>query len=84
MVPADSFPEYERESSTANLIKDLVHSLDTGEPPRGGVRCAYASTELIFGIIESHLNNGARIPLPLENSKVRLDRSPSARQPRVK
>ena len=83
MVPADVFPEYKRESSTANLIKDLVSSLDTGEPTRGGVRCAYASTELIFGIIESHLNNGARIPLPLENSKIRLDRNPSARQPRV-
>ncbi|RKU30787.1 hypothetical protein C6497_03675 [Candidatus Poribacteria bacterium] len=82
MVP-DTFPEFERESSTANLIKDLVHSLDTGEPPRGGVRCAYASTELIFGIIQSHLNDGARIPLPLENSKIRLDRSPSARQPRI-
>ena len=83
MVPADIFPEYKRESSTANLIKDLVSSLDTGEPTRGGVRCAYASTELIFGIIESHLNNGARILLPLENSKIRLDRNPSARQPRV-
>ncbi len=77
------FPEFERTSSTANLIKDLVRALDTGEPTRGGVRCAYASTELIFGVIESHLRNGARVELPLTDSKVRLQRNPTARHPRV-
>ncbi|MCY4402745.1 MAG: Gfo/Idh/MocA family oxidoreductase [Candidatus Poribacteria bacterium] len=79
---ADTFPSFERTSSTANLIKDLIHSLDTGQPTRGGVRCAYASTELIFGIIESHLQNGKRIELPLKNSIIRLNRNPTARQPR--
>lgn len=79
----EAFPEFERTSSTANLIKDLVHALDTGEPTRGGVQCAYASTELIFGVIESHLRGGARVELPLTNSKVRLQRDPTARQPRV-
>lgn len=79
----DTFPKFVRASSTANLIQDLVRALDTGEPTRGGVRCAYASTELIFGIIESHLQNGAQIELPLKNSKIRLQRNPSARQPRV-
>ena len=78
----EPFPEFERTSSTANLIKDLVHALDTGEPTRGGVRCAYASTELIFGLIESHLRNGARVALPLTGSKARLQRNPTARQPR--
>ena len=82
LVP-DVFPEFERQSSTANLIKDLVHALDTGEPTRGGVRCAYNSTELIFGIIESHLRNSARIEFPLKDSKIRLQRNPSARQPRI-
>ena len=79
----EAFPEFERTSSTANLIKDLVHALDTGEPTRGGVQCAYASTELIFGVIESHLRGGARVELPLTDSKVRLQRDPTARQPRV-
>ena len=79
----EAFPAFERASSTANLIKDLVHALDTGQPTRGGVRCAYASTELIFGVIESHRRNGARIELPLKNSKIRLQRNPSARQPRL-
>jgi len=81
-VPA-TFPAFERTSSTANLIKDLVHALDTGQPTRGGVRCAYASTELIFGVIESHLHNGARIALPVTDSKVRLQRHPTARQPKT-
>ena len=79
----ETFPAFERASSTANLIKDLVHALDTGQPTRGGVRCAYASTELIFGVIESHRRNGARIELPLKDSKIRLQRNPSARQPRL-
>ena len=80
----ETFPAFEHTSSTANLIKDLVDALDTGQPTtRGGVRCAYASTELIFGIIESHRHNGARIELPLEDSKVCLQRNPTARQPRV-
>ncbi len=78
----ETFPPFERTSSTANLIKDLVNALDTGETTRGGVRCAYASTELIFGIIESHLNNGERIELPLKNSKIRLQRNPTGRKPR--
>ena len=77
-----TFPDFERTSSTANLIKDLVHSLDTGEPPRGGVRCAHASTELIFAFMESHLQNGARVDLPLKGSKLRLERDRTPRQPR--
>lgn len=81
LVPED-YPTFTYSSSTANIIKDLVHALDTGESTRGGVRCAYASTEIIFGIIESHLNNGARINFPLRDSKIRLQRNPKSRQPR--
>lgn len=78
----EDFPEFERTSSTANLIKDLVHTLDTGEPPRGGVRVAHASTELIFAFMESHLRHGARVEPPLKGSKLRLQRDHSPRQPR--
>ena len=77
-----TFPEFERTSSTANLIKDLVHALDTGEPTRGGVRCAHANTELIFAFMESHLRNGARVDLPLKGSKLRLKRDRAPRQPK--
>ena len=67
-------------SSTQAIIEDLAHSLDTGEPPRGGVRSAHQSTELIFAFIESHLQGGKRIDLPLQGSRVRLARD---RQPRL-
>ncbi len=76
------FPEFEMESSTLLLIEDLVHSLDTGEPPRGGAHNARASTELIFGIIESHRRGGARVELPLEERTTRMAREIAPRQPR--
>ena len=76
------FPAYELTSSGANIVKDLVHALDTGEPTRGGVRVAHASTELIFAFMESHLRNGERINLPLKGSKLRLQRGNPPRQPR--
>ena len=50
-------------SSTQAIIEDLARSLDTGEPPRGGVRSAHQSTELIFAFIESHLQGRETHPL---------------------
>ena len=79
-----SFPDVPQRSSTLRLIEDIVHSLDTGEPTRGGVRVAYASTELIFGIIESHRRGGVGVSLPLEESKTRMERNRAARQPLFK
>jgi predicted dehydrogenase len=61
------FSPVEPVSTTLSLIEDLVHSLDTGEPPRGGARVAHASTELLFAMIESHRRGGARVNLPLED-----------------
>ena len=69
-------------SSTQAIIEDLAHSLDTGEPPRGGVRSAHQSTELIFAFIESHLQGGRRIHLPLRDSRTRLLRDREPRQPK--
>ena len=76
------FPTVERASSTLRLIKDLVHSLDTGDAPRGGVRAAYANNELIFAFIESHQRGGARVMLPLQDSQYRLQRDHTPRQPK--
>ena len=76
------FPDFARTSSTLNIINDLVHSLDTGEPERCGVRVARASTELLFAFIESHQSGGARVDLPLEGSTVRLERDRTPNQPR--
>ena len=80
----EPFPRFEHTSSGANIVKDLVHALDTDELPRGGVRVAHASTELIFAFMESHLQNGARVKLPLKGSQLRLQRNRPARQPRFK
>ena len=66
---------FEPASSTVRLVEDLVHSLDTGEPPRGGVRVARASTEMIFAVVESHLEGGSRVELPLADCRLRLDRN---------
>jgi predicted dehydrogenase len=73
--------EIDPQSSTLNLIEDLVHSLDTGEPSRGGPRVSYAGMELIFGFLESHRNNGARVKMPVQ-SQLRLQRSVAPRTPR--
>ncbi len=62
-------------STTVATIEDLVHSLDTGEPPRGGARAARASTELIFAFMESHRRDGARVELPLKDCLLSLQRS---------
>ncbi len=74
---------FEPASATKRLIEDLVHSLDTGESPRGGVGVARTNTEIIFGFIESHRRSGAVVPLPLQGSTIRLQRTVEARQPRL-
>ena len=77
------FPEFERRSSTLCLVEDLVHSLDTGEPPRGGAPLARTNTELIFAFIESHVRGGARVDLPLQASRpYRMERDRAPRQPK--
>ena len=79
-----AFPDFPQRSSTLRLIEDIVQSLDTGEPTRGGVRVAYASTELIFGFIESHRRGGVRVSIPLDDSVTRMERNRAARQPLFK
>ena len=73
LVPG-RFPRYQRVSTSLRIVEDLVNALDTGEPTRGGVRVARASTELIFAFIESHLRDGARVELPLQGSRLKLKR----------
>ena len=82
MMKAGVFPAFEASASTANLVADLVHSLDSGEAPRGGVRLARSNMELIFAFVESHQQGGARVNLPLQTSQYHLvrDRQPSQPQ----
>ncbi len=69
-------------SSTLALVEDLVHALDTGEPTRGGPRVSLASTELIFALIESHRQGGARITLPVQERAIRLQRNRGPNKPK--
>ncbi len=74
---------FDNTSSTLNLVKDLVHALDTGEPTRGGAEVAYWNTQIIFGFIESHRRGGARVELPLTDHDLRfIRRDHVARQPK--
>ncbi len=81
LTPAE-FPSFADSSSALGIVDDLVHALDTGEPPRGGVRVARQSTELIFAFIESHQRGGARVDIPLKGSRYQLRRDRAPRQPR--
>jgi len=75
------FPQFGGKRSTLVLVEDLVHALDTGEPPRGGVRVARSNMELIFAFVESHVRGGLKIDLPLTASSYRLDRQRQPGQP---
>ena len=50
-------------SATLNCVYDLVHALDHGVNPRGGEHgsVALGNAELIFGLIESHSRQGAKV-----------------------
>jgi predicted dehydrogenase len=82
VLASTEFPAFEPKSSTLCLVEDLVHALDTGEPPRGGIELARANTELIFAFVESHQRGGARVELPLVESRYRLKRDRAPRQPK--
>jgi len=75
----EPFPDFEPASSTLMIIEDLVQALDSGGQTRGGVQVARAGDELTFAFVESHLRGGARVNLPLEGSRLRLNRNPEPR-----
>ena len=74
LQPAE-FPAFPRQSPTVNAIMDLVRALDTGDPPRGGVESARHGVEIMVAILESHLQSGKRIALPLRESNLVMHRT---------
>jgi predicted dehydrogenase len=76
------FTAVEPVSTTLRLIEDLVHSLDTGEAPRGGVRIARASLEIGFALIESQRRGGAIVDLATQDRTLRMNRQREPRLPR--
>ena len=71
---AEKFPDVDSVNTTLAVIEDLVHSMDTGEPPRGGVRVAKAGMDITMGFVESHIRDGGHVHLPLKDSEVKLAR----------
>jgi predicted dehydrogenase len=60
-------PVFQRTSSALNCLNDLIAALDGDRDTAGNVRLARRSQEIIMGIIASHGQGGARVPLPLAN-----------------
>ena len=77
-----SLIDYAPSSATLNLINDIVHALDTGEPTKGGIDAAYANIEILFALLESHRQGGARIALPLVDNQLAFAPNMAPRQPK--
>ncbi len=60
-------PEVVVESGTLRGMEDIVQALDSDGDTQGNLRLAFRSQELIFGMVESSRQGGARVALPLEN-----------------
>ena len=54
-------------SGTVLKIRELVESIRTGAPAASNLRAAILSTEIGFGIYESHLRGGAVVHPPIPN-----------------
>ena len=52
-------------SPTMRTIQNLILELETGERTDGNIDVTMQSVEVQFGIAHSHLQHGARIPLPV-------------------
>ena len=60
------------EPPTVNTIRDLIHSLETGEPTRGNIDVTMQSVEVQFAIAHSHLDGGTRINIPVEDRSLSI------------
>lgn len=58
------------ESPTICTIRDVIREIETGERTAGNVDVTMQSVEVQFGLVESHLQDGARVSLPIANRSV--------------
>ena len=54
-------------SGTERKIRELVESIKTGKPGVSNLRATMLSTEIGFGIYESHLKGGIAVHPPIPN-----------------
>ena len=53
------------ESPTINIIRDLIHSMETGKSTRGNIDVTMNSVEVQFALALSHLDGGTRVEIPV-------------------
>ena len=53
------------ESPTVCTIRDIIHQLETGEKTAGNIDTTMRAVEVQFGLAHSHLQDGARVGLPV-------------------
>jgi hypothetical protein len=53
------------ESPTVCTIRNIIYELETGERTRGNIDVTMQAVEAQFGIAHSHLQDGARVSLPV-------------------
>jgi predicted dehydrogenase len=58
------------ESATVATIRSLIHEMETGERTTGNIDVTMQSVEVQFGLVESHLQGGARVTLPIADRSV--------------
>lgn len=68
------FPDYERRSPTVAAIEDLVRALQSGGETSGGIEIAARSQEIVLATVQSHIEGGKRISLPLQNRSLAVCR----------
>ena len=73
--------DFEKTSSTLNLIYDLVASIDNSKSYLGGIEVSVKSTEIIFGFIQSHLTH-SKVRFPFTPLEIKLNRDFKPRTPR--
>jgi len=67
------FPAWERRSGTVAIIEDLVRAVEEGTPGRSSLATARRGMEILFAMVASHAEGGARQTLPLAERRVRVD-----------
>ena len=68
--PPDRIYTPNGESATVATIRSLIHELETGERTTGNIDVTMQSVEVQFGLVESHLQGGARVTLPIASRSV--------------
>ena len=53
------------ESPTINTIRDLIHSMETGDSTHGNIDITMNSVEVQFALAHSHLDGGKRVEIPV-------------------